>query len=108
MNSKTTWRLLLAAVAPSDPEMRRYLMFEAVSTLLAEASARTPLVLVLEDLHWADKPTLELLRHVVRAPDPAALLVVATYREADIDTRYGGGWPGVPSHHYSDWLRWPR
>jgi pentatricopeptide repeat protein len=77
-----------AAVAPSDLETRRYLMFEAVSTLLAEASARTPLVLVLEDLHWADKPTLELMRHVVRAPDAAALLVVATYREAEIDTEH--------------------
>jgi DNA-binding SARP family transcriptional activator len=51
----------LAAAAPSegteprDPKTRRYLLFEAVSLLLSEASARTPLVLVLDDLHWADR-----------------------------------------------------
>src|ERR671919_2044998 len=41
--------------APDDPEARRYLMFEAVSSLLGEASQHAPVVLVLDDLHWADR-----------------------------------------------------
>jgi DNA-binding SARP family transcriptional activator/tetratricopeptide (TPR) repeat protein len=76
------------ATRPSDPETRRYLMFEAVSELLTEASTRAPLMLVLDDLHWADPATLHLLRHVMRAPQVAALLIVATYRDADIDARH--------------------
>jgi DNA-binding SARP family transcriptional activator/tetratricopeptide (TPR) repeat protein len=73
-----------AREAPDDPETRRYLMFEAVSALLAEAAAPTPLLLVLDDLHWADPPTLQLLRHVIRAPQAAALLIVGAYRETEV------------------------
>ncbi|MBL7524433.1 AAA family ATPase, partial [Frankia sp. CNm7] len=67
-----------------DPETRRYLMFEAVSALLTEACARAPVLLVLDDLHWADRSTLQLLRHVVRAPHEAALLVVGSYRDLEV------------------------
>lgn len=41
-------------------------------------------MLLLDDLHWADKPTLLLLRHLARHPRPTALLVLGTYREADV------------------------
>jgi DNA-binding SARP family transcriptional activator/tetratricopeptide (TPR) repeat protein len=70
--------------APKDPDTRRYLLFEAVSALIAEASSRTPLLLVLDDLHWADRATLHLLRHLIRAPEQASLLVVGAYREAEV------------------------
>jgi DNA-binding SARP family transcriptional activator/tetratricopeptide (TPR) repeat protein len=73
------------APAPADPETRRYMLFEAVSLLLADAAARAPLLLALDDLHWADLGSLHLLRHVVRAPHEAALLIVATYRPADVE-----------------------
>jgi DNA-binding SARP family transcriptional activator/tetratricopeptide (TPR) repeat protein len=63
-----------------DPETRRYLMFEAIAALLRTA---TPALLVLDDLHWADRPTLQLLRHVLRAQDAAPLLVVGTCREGE-------------------------
>src|SRR5205807_2599257 len=49
----------------SDPETERYLMYAAVAGLLAGASEREPLLVILDDLHWADSPTLSLLRHVV-------------------------------------------
>ena len=75
--------------AGADPETRRYLMFEAVSTLLAEVAARAPVILVLDDLHWADRATLHLLRHVVRASQQAPLLIVGTFREGEV----GGGHP---------------
>jgi DNA-binding SARP family transcriptional activator/tetratricopeptide (TPR) repeat protein len=69
-----------AAPAAQDPETRRYLMFEAMSALL---HAATPALLVLDDLHWADRPTLQLLRHVLRAQDDAPLLIVGTCREGE-------------------------
>src|SRR5205085_4897321 len=43
-----------------------------------------PLVLVLEDLHWSDYSTIDLLSLLARRPDPARLLVIATYRPVEI------------------------
>ena len=51
---------------PEDPMTRRYLRFEAVAALLSEAVRREPVLLVLDDLHWADGSTLQLLRHVAQ------------------------------------------
>ena len=67
----------------SDPETERYRLVDALSGWLSDASAETPLLLVLDDLHWAAKPTVLLLRHLLRAADPARLLVTATYRDTD-------------------------
>ena len=47
----------------AEPDTERYLMFEAVDALLAGIAKRAPLLLVLDDLHWADRPTLALLSH---------------------------------------------
>jgi DNA-binding SARP family transcriptional activator/tetratricopeptide (TPR) repeat protein len=69
---------------PDDPETRRYLMFEAVSALLSEACGQAPVLLILDDLHWADRSTLQLLRHLVRAQDEAALLILGSYRDLEI------------------------
>src|SRR5262249_14331352 len=48
------------------------------------ASRAAPVVVLLDDLHWADPPSLALLRHLARSARPAALLVVGTYRETDL------------------------
>ena len=50
------------------------------AALLARAAGRWPLLLVLDDLHWADRPTLMLLRHLLRHPDLSRLLVLGTFR----------------------------
>jgi DNA-binding SARP family transcriptional activator len=63
-----------------EPETERYRLFEAVVGLLAEISTGSPVLLVLDDLHWADKPTLMLLRHLARGFDTAQLLIVGAYR----------------------------
>ena len=67
-----------------DAELQRYRLFEAIASLLDEIAARAPLALVLDDLHWADRGTLHLLRHVARAPREAPLLIVGTYRDAEV------------------------
>ncbi|MCA1842131.1 MAG: AAA family ATPase, partial [Actinobacteria bacterium] len=68
----------------SDPETERYRLFEAVASWLAEVSAETPVLLVLDDLQWAAKPTLLLLRHVLLSSEAARLLIVATYRDTEL------------------------
>jgi class 3 adenylate cyclase/tetratricopeptide (TPR) repeat protein len=68
----------------SDPETERYRLFDAVAAWLADLSTEAPVLLVLDDLHWGAKPTLQLLRHVLRFSEPLRLLVVATYRDSDI------------------------
>lgn len=70
----------LAEPSPGQPETERYRLFEAVRGFLGAAGAKGPLLLVLDDLHWADAPTLRLLRHVLREPSGSQLLTVATYR----------------------------
>lgn len=68
----------------SDPEAERYLLFGAVVGLLARAAEEAPVLLVLDDLHWADKPSLLLLRYLIGARTAARLLVVGTYRDTDL------------------------
>jgi class 3 adenylate cyclase/tetratricopeptide (TPR) repeat protein len=68
----------------SDPETERYLLYAAVAGLLEGASEREPLLLILDDLHWADGPTLSLLRHVMTAGSSMRAMVVGTYRDSDV------------------------
>ena len=69
----------------ADPETGRYLLFEAVAGLLQAACDHGPVLLVLDDLHWADSQTLSLLKHVAAATSDSALLVLGIYRESDLD-----------------------
>ncbi len=68
----------------SDPETERFRLFDAVASLLADTSTEEPLLLVLDDLQWAAKPTLLLLRHVLQSVEPMRLLAVVTYRDTEI------------------------
>jgi AAA ATPase domain len=61
----------------------RYVLFGAVGSLLTAASAREPVVLVLDDLHWADVPTVLLVHHLLAVPSGPRVLVIATCRPAD-------------------------
>ncbi|MEY2443214.1 MAG: hypothetical protein QOJ46_2640 [bacterium] len=75
----------LAHPLSGDPEGARYRLFEAVAALLCDAAQSRPLVLVLDDLHWADEATLLLLKYVARYPREARLMIVGTYREIDVE-----------------------
>jgi class 3 adenylate cyclase/tetratricopeptide (TPR) repeat protein len=69
----------------TDPETERFRLFEAITSWLTAASQDAPVLFVLEDLHWATKPTTLLLRHLVRSEGPARLLMMGTYRPTDLD-----------------------
>ena len=72
--------LLLRATSGVAPERRLREMLE----VLEELTARAPLVLVLEDLHWSDYSTIDLLAALARRRTTARLLVLGTYRPADL------------------------
>ena len=63
-----------------ESEGAQYRLFEAIVATVATLTPR-PVVVVFEDLHWADRPTLRLIRYLVRHPELEGMLVVATYRD---------------------------
>jgi class 3 adenylate cyclase/tetratricopeptide (TPR) repeat protein len=65
-------------------EQERFRLFEAVSSLLRDAAHLRPLVLFLDDLHWADQSSLLLLRHLARSAKDAPLMVLGTYRPVEV------------------------
>ena len=71
-----------------EADAQRFRFFDAVAALLGEIGAEAPVVLVFDDLQWADRPTLQLLRHLVRAPAPRRVLFLGTYRESEISDRH--------------------
>ncbi|HXW35873.1 MAG TPA: AAA family ATPase [Acidimicrobiales bacterium] len=65
-------------------DSQRYLLFGAVSDLIARCAEFAPTLLVLDDLHWADRPTIQLLRHVIGSETASKLLILGTYRESEL------------------------
>ncbi len=64
----------------TDPETERYLLFGAATGILHQASRSAPVLLVLDDLHWAGLPTLTVIKHLHVAAPAMPMLVLATYR----------------------------
>jgi DNA-binding SARP family transcriptional activator/DNA-binding CsgD family transcriptional regulator len=75
----------LPAPPRGDPESERYRLHAAVAEVLAGASRRQPVLLVIDDLHWADAPSLHLFRHLARTASEGRLLVVGTFRDTPED-----------------------
>ena len=70
--------------ARDDPEAVRFRLFDAVATFLRAVARDELLVLVLDDLHWADSESLLLLTFLAREIRDVRLLVVGTYREVEM------------------------
>jgi tetratricopeptide (TPR) repeat protein len=67
----------------TDPDVEQYLLFSAVAGLLDEIAATAPVALVLDDLHWADRPTLQLVRHVANVGQ-GRMMILGTYRHGEV------------------------
>ncbi|OLD55365.1 MAG: hypothetical protein AUI83_07130 [Armatimonadetes bacterium 13_1_40CM_3_65_7] len=65
--------------------MQRYL-FQSLTEYLAWASRQTPLFLILDDLQWADEPTLALLHYLATRVGQMSVVIVGTYRDSTLDT----------------------
>ena len=67
-----------------DTEQARFRLFDSFAGFLAGASGARPLVIGLDDLHWADEPSLLLLRFVARRLAGSSLLLIGTYRDVEL------------------------
>ncbi|MGB8647501.1 MAG: protein kinase [Anaerolineae bacterium] len=68
-----------------DPQAELQRVFESVVAWCAALATHAPLVLFIDDVHWADGATLAMLRHLARRTRKQRLLIVATYREVELD-----------------------
>jgi class 3 adenylate cyclase len=82
------WLPNLPAPPTLEAEQARFRLFDSISNFLRNAAARRPLVLVVDDLHWADKPSLLLLQFVTRGLRGSRLLVLATYRDVELSRKH--------------------
>jgi class 3 adenylate cyclase/tetratricopeptide (TPR) repeat protein len=71
-----------------EPRLARFRLFDAANGFLHAASRGNGLVLILDDLHWADPGSLLLLQFVARELTGARLLVVGTYRDVEVNRRH--------------------
>ena len=67
------------------PEQQRRYFFNAVGSFVARASERFPLMMVIDDVHWADEPTLLLLEHMAALMPEQRVLGVGTYRDVELE-----------------------
>jgi predicted ATPase len=69
-----------------SPEQSRRILFNAVVELLARTAALSPMLLLLEDLHWADEGTLSLFNHLAQSVAKMPVMIIGTYRDSGIDS----------------------
>jgi len=74
----------LPAPPALEPEQARFRLFDSITTFLKNAAKARPLALVLDDLHWSDKPSLLLLQFLARELRAGRLLVLGTYRDVEL------------------------
>src|SRR5262249_23091006 len=65
----------------------RLRLFDAVDSALTDLAARAPLLLMIDDLHWADQGTLLLTSFLLRSSRPAPILVLGSYRDTEVGRR---------------------
>jgi DNA-binding SARP family transcriptional activator/class 3 adenylate cyclase/tetratricopeptide (TPR) repeat protein len=69
----------------ADPESERFALFEAIAALIEAMTREQPALFVLDDLHWAARPTLLLLRHLIRSERRLGVLLLGTHRDTELD-----------------------
>ena len=78
----------LSPVTQLEPEQARVRLFDSIVTFFKNASQSRPLMIVLDDLHWSDKPTLLLLEFMARQLGESSLLVVGAYRDVELSRQH--------------------
>ena len=70
---------------PLEPDQERLRLYDTLTRFFTELARAQPLVLMLDDLHWADAGTLQLVRYLARNIRAERLLIVGTYRDVELD-----------------------
>jgi class 3 adenylate cyclase len=70
-----------------EGEAEVFIFFNSVAAVLSDVSQEAPVVLILDDLHWADKPTLQLMR-VLAGADLGRVLILGTFREKELSATH--------------------
>ena len=71
-----------------DPEQDRFRLFASITNFFKTASQSRPLILVLDDVHWADQSSLQLLECISREIMGSPLLVIGAYRDVELSRRH--------------------
>ena len=71
-----------------EPEQARFRLFDSITNFLKTAARSQPVVLVLDDLHWADEPSLLLLRFMSQQLQDSCILVVGCYRDVELSRQH--------------------
>ena len=71
-----------------DPTQARFRLFDSVTSFLNEVAISQPVILVIDDLHWADRSTLELLEFVARDVATRPMLLVGSYRDMELSRQH--------------------
>ncbi len=106
-------RLNVEVPASGDGDSERFVLYGCVTDLLARVSATQPVLVVVDDLHWADRATVQLLRHVATTDQRMRVGVLGTFRDSDIGTDHPvsellaalhreGGAQRIALHGFSD------
>ena len=77
-----------ARAEANDSAQSRFRLFDAVAGFWRRAAQRSPLLLIFEDLHWADATSLRLFTFLAAEIDDCALLVVGTYRDTELSRQH--------------------
>src|SRR5246127_20829 len=83
---ETSQRAYLTPEALGDANPARFRTFDAIGQFLLKATQQVPITLVLDNLHWADAPSLSLLEFLTQELTRSRLLLVGTHRDADLST----------------------
>ncbi len=74
--------------AARDPQQERFRLFDAINGFLRRAAAHAPLLLVIDDLHWADASSLRLLEFLAPDLDASRILLLVTYRDIELNRKH--------------------
>jgi len=71
-----------------EPELARPRLFDSLTQFVRAAAVTRPLLLFLDDLHWADRPSLALLQQVARNTTTSRLILLGAYRDVELDRKH--------------------
>ncbi|MEO5974960.1 MAG: protein kinase [Ilumatobacteraceae bacterium] len=91
----------------ADAEAAQFRLFDAYAQFMRNQSADQPWLVILDDLHWADKPSLQLLQYVARELPNMRVMVVCTYRDTELSRVHPLSETLVSLNRESDLLRLP-